>query len=170
MEVTTALAAEMLVLAKVADDDAAAREVLDELLASGAVRERWVRNVELQGGDPSFLDEPDRLGVAPHRVDVTASLSGSVVDIEPREIGVVACELGGGRRQPDDDIDPLVGVVLHRVLGDAVRAGDVLAEVHARSAAAAATAAARVAGAYAIEDGSIASRSRIIGRYEARAR
>jgi thymidine phosphorylase len=60
------------------------------------------------------------------------------------ELGRVVVDLGGGRRQPADAIDPHVGIVLKKVLGDAVETGDVLAFVHARDAAAAKSAVARV--------------------------
>jgi thymidine phosphorylase len=53
-------------------------------------------------------------------------------------------DLGGGRRQPQDAIDPHVGIVLAKEVGDAVAAGETLAWVHAGNEAAAATALAQV--------------------------
>ena len=67
-------------------------------------------------------------------------------------VGKAALHLGAGRRAKDDAIDHAVGVVCRRKRGDAVRAGDVLAEVHARDGATAREAVAGVLSAYEIGD------------------
>ena len=67
-------------------------------------------------------------------------------------IGNAALELGAGRRTKDDDIDHGVGVVCRKKRGDAVSAGEALAEVHARDESSASTAIAAVQSAYAIGD------------------
>ena len=148
MEITLALGADMVVLGGVRKDRASARELLEQLLAQGAVRERFRRNVELQGGDPRIVDEPDRLGRAAHVVPVAALSAGYVEDLDPLRLGHAIVDLGGGRRQPQDAIDPLVGIVLAKVVGDAVTKGETLAFVHASSAAQAAAAVEQVQAAY----------------------
>ena len=151
-EVTLALGVEMLLLAGVAPDAEAARSTLVRLWQDGVVRQVFRHNLELQGGDPRVLDEPSLLGRAGHVVAVEAPRPGFVADVDPLELGHVVVDLGGGRRQPSDPIDPHVGLVLKKVLGDAVQIGDALAFVHARTAAAAAAAAQRVAAAMPIGD------------------
>ena len=151
-EVTLALGVEMLLLAGVAPDADAARSTLVRLWQDGVVRQVFRHNLELQGGDPRVLDEPSLLGRAPHVVPVEAPRPGFVADVDPLVLGHVVVDLGGGRRQPSDPIDPHVGIVLKKVLGDAVHAGDALAFVHARTAAAAAAATQRVAAAMPIGD------------------
>lgn len=151
-EVTLALGVEMLLLAGVAPDADAARSTLVRLWQDGVVRQVFRHNLELQGGDPRVLDEPSLLGRAPHVVPVEAPRGGFVADVDPLVLGHVVVDLGGGRRQPSDPIDPHVGIVLKKVLGDAVQIGDALAFVHARTAAAAAAAAQRVAAAMPIGD------------------
>lgn len=143
-EVTLALGVEMLLLAGITDDPATARATLVRLWGDGVVRQVFRHNLELQGGDPRVLDEPSLLGAAPHVVEVVAAAAGFVADVDPLALGQVVVDLGGGRRQPSDAIDPHVGIVLRRTLGDAVEKGDVLAFVHARTAAAAVDAARRV--------------------------
>ena len=59
--------------------------------------------------------------------------SGFVFDVDPLALGHTVVDLGGGRRQPSDAVDPHVGIVLRKTLGDEVRTGDVLAFVHART-------------------------------------
>ena len=151
-EVTLALGVEMLLLAGVAPDAEAARSTLVRLWQDGVVRQVFRHNLELQGGNPRVLDEPSLLGRAGHVVAVEAPRPGFVADVDPLELGHVVVDLGGGRRQPSDPIDPHVGLVLKKVLGDAVQIGDALAFVHARTAAAAAAAAQRVAAAMPIGD------------------
>jgi pyrimidine-nucleoside phosphorylase len=146
-EVTLALGAEMLLLAGVATDLDAARATLDGLWRDGVVRQVFQHNLQAQGGDPRIVDDPGRLGRAPHVVAVEAQRTGYVTDVDPLALGHAIVDLGGGRRQPQDDVDPLVGIVLSRTLGDPVQVGDALAFVHARTAAAAAGAAAAVAAA-----------------------
>ncbi len=151
-EITLALGAEMLLLAEVANDLAAARATLEQLWAAGAVKRRFAANLRQQGGDERLLDEPQRLGVAPVVAPVPAERSGRVVDVDPLALGHVVVDLGGGRRQPGDAVDPLVGVVLAKGLGDAVGVGEPLAFVHARTAAAAAAAVVRVRAAMPVGD------------------
>lgn len=143
-EVTLALGVEMLLLAGLAADAEAARGTLERLWRDGVVRQVFRHNLELQGGDPRVLDDPALLGRAPVVVPVEASHRGFVADVDPLALGQAVVDLGGGRRQPSDPIDPLVGIVLAKVLGDAVETGDVLAWVHAATPAAAKAAGERV--------------------------
>lgn len=151
-EVTLALGVEMLLLAKVAPDAESARSTLVRLWQDGVVRQVFRHNLELQGGDPRVLDDLSLLGRAPHVIPVEADHGGCVVDVDPLLLGEVVVDLGGGRRQPSDPIDPQVGIVLKKTLGDPVRAGDVLAFVHARTAVMAAAAAERIGAAMPVGD------------------
>ena len=151
-EVTLALAAEMLLLAEVVPDLMVGRARLEQLWRDGAAKRCFAANLRRQGGDERLLDDPDRLGLAPCIVPVPADRAGRVVDVDPLRLGNAVVDLGGGRRQPGDAIDPLVGVVLAKTLGDAVVAGEPLAFVHARTAAAAAVAVAQVRAAMPVGD------------------
>ncbi|HZN39580.1 MAG TPA: thymidine phosphorylase [Planctomycetota bacterium] len=151
-EVTLALGVEMLLLAGVATDAAAAKATLEQLWSDVVVRQVFRHNLELQGGDPRVLDDPSLLGRAAFVVPVEAPRPGFVVDVDPMALGRVVVDLGGGRRQPTDAIDPLVGIVLKKVLGDQVMTGDVLAFVHASSEDAAMMAVLRVQHAMPIGD------------------
>jgi len=88
------------------------------------VYERWIR---AQGGDP----DPAVLPEAPVRRPVPAPRDGVVSRVGALAIGVAALELGAGRRAKADAIDHSVGVLCFAKRGDAVLAGDDLAEVHA---------------------------------------
>ena len=66
-------------------------------------------------------------------MEFKASASGTLGFGDVREIGYAVRDLGGGRMQPTDPIDPAVGVVWDRVAGDRVQAGERLALVHHRA-------------------------------------
>jgi pyrimidine-nucleoside phosphorylase len=147
LEVTLALGAEMLLLAGTANSAEAARDTLQRLLVDGIVRQVFRLNLEAQGGDPRILDDHALLGAAPVVEAVVAEADGHVLDVDPLALGQVVVDLGGGRRQPSDPVDPRVGVVLQKQLGDPVGRGEPLAFVHAKSRADAAAAVARTAAA-----------------------
>jgi pyrimidine-nucleoside phosphorylase len=89
------------------------------------------RLVELQGGDPSVVEDPGRIPSAPHVEMVTADTAGFVEGISPLTLGYGVMELGGGRRQIGDPVDLRVGFVLRVRVGDPVEVGTPLGEVHA---------------------------------------
>jgi pyrimidine-nucleoside phosphorylase len=148
---TVALGAAMLGLAGVADGEKAIAAALD----SGRALEKWREIVRAQGGDARVCDEPDHvLPRAPSETAVRARRGGRVVRIDAEAVGMAVVVLGGGRRRKDDAVDPAVGVLVERRLGDDVREGDVLAVVQHRGDAAAACA--RVAEAFTIGDEPVA--------------
>jgi pyrimidine-nucleoside phosphorylase len=133
MEVTYALAAEMLLLVGAARDTVDARLRLEKSVNSGRALEMFGRIIEAQGGDPRVLDDPERLPQASEVEVYRAPRDGMVSRVEPRRIGRAILELGGGRRTIEDEIDPSVGFVIPVKPGDTVRAGEPLASVFARN-------------------------------------
>jgi pyrimidine-nucleoside phosphorylase len=109
------------------------------------VYEQWVH---AQGGDP----DPGALPTAPVVREVVAAREGIVIRLGALAVGVAALELGAGRRTKADAVDHAVGIVCRAKRGDHVAHGDVLAEVHARTAAAADAAVAAVQTAYELSD------------------
>ncbi len=148
-EVTLALGAELLVLAKLARDVKAARVPLEKSLASGAAAERFQRMVAGLGGPGDFIDRPQSyLSKAPVIRPVFARKAGKVHSIDTRALGLAVIELGGGRRVASDKIDHAVG--LTALAGKAARVGKdaPLAMIHARDEAGYEKAAAVILGAY----------------------
>lgn len=118
VELTLALAREMLAAAGLSDVDPA------EVLASGRAMDVWRAMIRAQGGDP---DAP--LPTARETEIVRADRDGYVAAVDAYAIGVAAWRLGAGRTRKEDPVNHGAGVVLHRKLGDAVRAGDPLVEL-----------------------------------------
>lgn len=125
-EVSLALAAEMLLMHGSFADAASAQARLLEALDSGAGYRKFAEMVEAQGGD---LLRP--LPAAAKVEVVRASQEGYVTHIAALELGNVALQLGAGRRVKTDTVDPAAGLLLQPSVGDFVRVGDALAELHA---------------------------------------
>jgi len=133
MEVTYALAVEMLLLVGAASGAADARKKLEDSVSSGRALETLSKIIEAQGGDPKVLDDPALLPQAAEVEVFRAPRDGVVAQIEPRKIGRAILELGGGRRTIEEEIDPSVGFVIPAKPGDRVKTGEPLASVFARN-------------------------------------
>lgn len=168
-EVTSALAAELLVLGGVADDEAAAARTVARALASGAATERFARMVAALGGPTDLLERPDHhLPEAPVRQAVQLDRAGVVAKIDARALGLAVVALGGGRRRATDPIDPAVGLAEVRGIGETVGPDVPFAVVHARTASDASAAIQAIRGAVEVSDGAgIAAPPRIVERIEA---
>ena len=125
-ELSLVVASEMLVLGGVAADAAAARPRLEASLARGDAARTFAAMIEAQGGDPSVVDDPDRLPGTAVEQAVPAPSGGFVAGIDAEAVGYAAIALGAGRARAGDRIDPGAGIVLERKVGEAVRAGEPL--------------------------------------------
>lgn len=125
------VAAEMLVLGKRTDDPAKAREMAEQAIADGSGYAKFRELVAAQGGDVSYIDDPDKLPSAALIETVPAPKNGSIAQIHARLVGEAAVELGAGRAKKGDPIDYAVGIVIHHKVGDVVSKGDPLFTIHA---------------------------------------
>jgi thymidine phosphorylase len=140
VELTVALAAEMLALAGVSADPAA-------VLASGQAYETWRSMVAAQGGDPAAsLPAPRHVEV------VTAPSSGVVARLDARAVGVAAWRLGAGRARKEDPVQAAAGVLCLAKPGEPVSAGEPLFELRTDTPDAVAGALSALAGAVDIAD------------------
>ncbi|HKU21028.1 MAG TPA: thymidine phosphorylase [Terriglobales bacterium] len=106
-----------------------------EIIASGRGLEKFREMVKLQGGDARVVDDPGRLPQARHKTDVFSRRDGFVTAIQCEQVGIASMMLGGGREKKEDSIDPAVGLVLHKKVGDRVVRGEPLCTVHANAEA-----------------------------------
>jgi len=130
-ELCLSLGAYMLKLTGVEVDQERGRQRLRALLLSGAALEKFRLMIEGQGGDPRVVDDTAWLPRARLRYPVIAPTDGFVASIDALEVGRATLELGAGRRRKQDAVDPAVGLVLHRKVGDRVSKGEALATIHA---------------------------------------
>lgn len=150
------VAAHLLVLAGKADRLAAARKLATAALADGSAWERFRAFVEAQGGDVATIEQPERLPAADLVDVVRAPRSGYLREIDAREVGLAAVDLGAGRHKKSDPIDYAVGFVIHHKVGDRVVKGEPLFTVHANDRKRLAVARERVLAAHVIAAGKAA--------------
>lgn len=135
-ELTLRLGIEMLIAGEapgVGKDPSLARMRLETALADGGALKRFAELIEAQGGDPGVVENPSRLPQPAKVREVRAERTGMLTALDAELVGLAAVELGAGRARKEDAVDPAAGLVLHKRVGDAVREGDVLAELHAAS-------------------------------------
>ncbi|MFN6964321.1 MAG: thymidine phosphorylase [Pyrinomonadaceae bacterium] len=129
-ELSLELTARMLVLAGIADNVASARELASAKMSGGEALELFRRNVELQGGDASICDEPERLlADSSSALEIRAERSGYLAAVDTLTLGNQICALGGGRTRADDVIDHAVGLDCQVKVGEAVVEGQLLARL-----------------------------------------
>jgi pyrimidine-nucleoside phosphorylase len=124
VELCRELTAHMLLLGRVTDSLEEARARFDSALARGQALERFTRVVAEQGGNPRVLEDYSLLPQAQYEDAVVAPADGYIARLEARVMGVASMILGAGRERSDATIDPAVGLVFEKKVGDAVRAGE----------------------------------------------
>jgi len=158
------LAAWMFYLGGTTKTVAEGKQLSAEMISSGRAFDRFRQMVELQGGDISAIDDPARLPSADHRVDVPSSRAGYVSAIQCEHIGTACVILGGGREKKEDSVDPAVGIVVHKKIGDKVADGEPLCTIHCHSDEQAARAKQLIAESYQISAAPPAHRPSLIHR------
>ncbi len=110
------------------------RELAEQMISSGKAREKFREMIRLQGGNADVMDNPELLPQAQQKADIKSSASGFVTAIMSEKIGIAGVMLGGGRARKEDSVDPAVGIIVHKKVGDRVSSGDPLCTVYYNSA------------------------------------
>lgn len=129
-QLTLELGSHMLVLAEIASTKEEARKILEENLHNGNALQLFKTFIRKQGGNEKIVENPDMLPKATYEIEVQAEASGYVSKLIADNIGKAAMMLGAGRETKDDTIDPAVGVVVHKKLGDKVVKGERIFTIH----------------------------------------
>jgi thymidine phosphorylase len=117
VEVTLALAIDMLALTEIDADPAAA-------LADGRALKRYHAMIAAQGGDPAA-----QLPSAAHAEVVLAESSGWLRVLDARAVGVAAWRLGAGRARKEDPVSAAAGIICLAKPGEEVLAGQPVLEL-----------------------------------------
>jgi pyrimidine-nucleoside phosphorylase len=125
------VAAHMLVLGKLAKDPDEGRKLSEKAINEGRAIEKFRTLVDAQGGDGSYVDDPDKFPKAIYIEVVEAPKGGCLEQVQARIIGEAAVALGAGRAKKGDPVDHAVGFVVHHKVGDRVEKGQPLFTVHA---------------------------------------
>ena len=105
----------------------ASKELLKNSLSNGMAFNKFLDMVRAQGGDISNLSPSAK------RYDFIALDSGYIGRLDAYLIGEAVRTLGAGRYRKEDRIDPNVGIILKKKMGDYVEKGEVLLEIYYNS-------------------------------------
>ncbi len=153
IEITVALATEMLSLAGAKDVDVAAA------LKDGRAMDKWRAMISAQGGDPDA-----KLPVAKETQTVVAESDGVISELDALAVGLASWRLGAGRARKEDPVQFGAGVTLHAQLGDTVKKGAPLYTLHTDEPGRFARANETIAKAYKIEAQAQVTRKLILDR------
>jgi len=107
-----------------------ARRMCVDSVRSGKAFEKMKEWVSAQGGDAGYLESPGLFRQSDMRVEVKAECDGYVSRIDAGKVGSVSVILGAGRASKEDTVDLTAGIVMKKTVGDAVKSGEVIAELH----------------------------------------
>lgn len=133
MEVVYALGTQMLLLAKRAEDEEIARNLITESIQERKALKKFAEFIENQGGNREEILHPDMLPKARYVIPVLAEEEGCIERILAQDIGIARMTLGGGRENKESTIDHGVGIILTKKISDTVKKGETLALIHANS-------------------------------------
>ncbi|MGL4774666.1 MAG: pyrimidine-nucleoside phosphorylase [Clostridium sp.] len=131
LELALVLGSNMLILADRVKTEEEGRKLLLENIENGNAINKLKEFVKAQGGEIDCIDDFSKFPQAKYKIEVKAENSGAISKIHAEALGIIAMELGAGRKTKEDNIDLAVGIVLHKKRGEQVSSGDVLATVYA---------------------------------------
>jgi pyrimidine-nucleoside phosphorylase len=158
-ELCLELAGWMLHLGGAAQDVTEGKKRAGELIRSGEALKKFRQMVALQGGDVKAIDDTSLLPRAKHTQKVLSRGNGFVSQIDCESVGKACVILGGGRAKKEDAVDPGVGIIVHKKLGEKVSAGEALCTIHYNSDARAKEAAALLEKSFRVSEQAAAKRS-----------
>jgi len=148
-------AAHMIELAGKAGSLNQARAKAKKAIADGKGLEVFRKMVKAQGGDVSCVDDPKKLPQPKFRKEVQAAKTGVLQRVHTEEVGWISVALGAGRAKAEDRVNPAVGILVLKKVGDAIKKGEPFAVVLADDKGKIAEAESRLKKAFVIGDGKV---------------
>ncbi len=128
-------AAEMLIMGGAARTLEQALDKVQASLRDGTALATLRRFVALNGGDALALEDFTRLPQPGQIVEVRADRGGWVAAIDGRALGILAMDLGAGRRDRNDVLDLGVGIRVHVQVGSRLVKNDKIFTIYAKRGA-----------------------------------
>ena len=130
VDVTLALAGQMLVQGSKADTLKEGIAMARENLSNGKAWQKFRQMVIAQGGDISYIDNPEKYPPATYQSNAISPQSGYILSIDSLEIGLTGVLIGAGRKSVEESVDFSAGILFKAKAGKFVNEGDVLAEIY----------------------------------------
>jgi pyrimidine-nucleoside phosphorylase len=133
MEVVFTLGEAMLIMGGKVKTKTGARKLLKDAIETKSGLRKFEELIKYQGGDAKVIEDYSLLPTAKYQIEVRSDKTGYVSKIDTQRIGLLAIELGAGRKKIEGKIDSAVGFVINKKIGDKVKIGDSLAIVLANN-------------------------------------
>lgn len=130
-EVVLTLGAYMIKLAGKGNDLYENKQKMLEQINNGKALNKFKELIKNQGGDISYIDNPEKFTKAKYILPVISSKNGYVKSLNAKNVGEISMNLGAGRIKKEDVIDPTVGIIMNKKIGDMVNQGEIIAYIHA---------------------------------------
>ncbi|MEJ2104273.1 MAG: thymidine phosphorylase [Ignavibacteriaceae bacterium] len=127
------LAGAMIYLGKKAKSIKDGEEIAKKQIENGKAFNKFLEIVELQGGNISYINMPEKYPKSKYSRNVHSVKNGFVKEIETYQLGMASLELGAGRRTKEDKIDFKAGIILKKKIGDYIKMDDIICEVFSES-------------------------------------
>ncbi len=132
-ELSLILAGAMIYLGKKSKSLDEGIEEAIRILKSGKAFDKFVEIVKAQNGKTEFILNPEKYPKSKLRDVIKSTSTGYLSEVNTYELGMVAIDLGAGRKTKDDKIDPKAGIIFNYKIGDTINKGVVLAELFSDS-------------------------------------
>lgn len=129
-DVSLTLASHLVYLGGVAANEAEGRVLVEKLLNEGKGLEKLAQLIQAQGGNPRVTEDISLLPQASQEVEILSRKNGFVSSFDTQKVGMSALLLGAGRTKKEDPVDPAVGIIIKKRIGDEVERGEPLATIY----------------------------------------
>ncbi len=125
------LGGNMLVLAKKVNNIEDGKKLIIENIKNGKAYSKLLELVKNQGGDFSYIEDTNKFEKAKFICPIISKQNGKITRIDALKVGELSCYLGAGRQKKEDSINPKVGFIFNKKVGDIVEKDEVIGYVHA---------------------------------------
>ena len=129
-EIITQLGANMLLLADKVESLEEGKDKILQNVSNGKGYQKFLELVKSQGGDISFVEDTEKFEKANYIIPILSKKSGKVVSLDALQVGKLSNYLGAGRIRKEDSINPRVGFIFNKKVGDSVEKGEILGYIH----------------------------------------
>lgn len=129
-DVVVTIGSVILALATKSKNLKANEDTVKEIIRNGKAYEKFLQMIAAQGGNTSYIENPDLFEKAEFVMPVYSSEEGYIEKIDADIVGSIAGYLGAGRMNDGDKIDRTAGIVLNKKIGDDVKSGEIVAYIH----------------------------------------
>jgi len=128
-ELSVILAGSMIYLGEKARTIEEGIEIANKKIEDGSAFEKFKEINKAQGGDITYINDPDKYPKAKYAHKIYAPRDGYLYSIDCYELGMCSLELGAGRKTKEDKINPKAGIIFNYKIGDKIKKGDCIAEL-----------------------------------------